>query len=128
MAKHLDYRRSPYSGNGANCVEAATYSSGVSVRDSKDPAGPTIEFTHQQWKLFVNEILNQRPHANSAVTVSAEEIELVYNGERKLTCWHLRSVETGAVLHFTAGERDAFIRGVKDGEFTYPQPPAPAAI
>lgn len=53
MAEDLDYRRSSYTGQGANCVEAAGYDTGVSVRDSKDPAGPTIELTHRQWALFV---------------------------------------------------------------------------
>ena len=117
MAKHLAYRSSSYTGNGANCVEAAAYGDFVSVRDSKDPAGPTIEFTRQQWTQFVDEAVNQRPHVNGAVTVSTEELELTYNGERKQTCWHLHAVESGAVLRFTAGERDAFVRGAKDGEF-----------
>lgn len=127
MAKHLDYRRSSYTGNGANCVEAATHSTGVWVRDSKDPSGPVIEFTHQQWALFVDEILNQRPHVNGAVMVSTEEMELVYHGEPKLTCWHFHAVESGVVLHFTAGERDAFIRGARDGEFADPRTPAAAS-
>lgn len=60
MAEDLVYRRSSYTGNGANCVEAAGYDVGVSVRDSKDPVGPTIEFTHRQWALFIHGTVNQR--------------------------------------------------------------------
>ena len=53
------WRKSSYSSsNGGNCVEvAAVARSGsarvVAVRDSKDPDGPVLAFTHAEWQAFV---------------------------------------------------------------------------
>lgn len=129
----LAFQPSSYTGGGSNCLEAAPYKDGVVIRDSKDPLGPTIEFTHVQWARFVAETRQSRaakrelPSANGAVSTSTEKLELAYHGEAKLTCWHLNALASDAVLHFTAGEKEAFILGVEDGEFTYPQTPPLAA-
>jgi hypothetical protein len=41
-------------GNGGQCVEVATNLPGiVAVRDSKDPNGPKLVFTREQWHGFV---------------------------------------------------------------------------
>ncbi|WP_051717164.1 DUF397 domain-containing protein [Streptomyces megasporus] len=46
--------KSSYSGNqGGNCVEVATGSDAVRVRDSKDKAGGTLAFTPAAWNAFV---------------------------------------------------------------------------
>jgi hypothetical protein len=49
-----DWRKSSYSGtNGGNCVEVARDLPGVvAVRDSKDPAGPALVFTLDDWDRF----------------------------------------------------------------------------
>jgi Domain of unknown function (DUF397) len=47
------WRKSSYSGTGANCVEVRTDTSTVAVRDSKDVAGPELAFTGQAWSAFV---------------------------------------------------------------------------
>jgi hypothetical protein len=40
-------------GNGGNnCVEVAFVPTGVAVRDSKDPSGPALTFTHGEWNAF----------------------------------------------------------------------------
>lgn len=36
-----------------SCVEVASCSCGVQVRDSKDPDGPILDFTHAEWAAFV---------------------------------------------------------------------------
>jgi hypothetical protein len=36
-----------------NCVEAAAIPGGVAVRDSKNPAGPALLFTTDEWDAFV---------------------------------------------------------------------------
>ncbi len=49
------WRKSTRSGgNGGNCVEVADNLPGlVAVRDSKDPAGPTLTFSPTAWGTFV---------------------------------------------------------------------------
>ena len=39
-------------GNG-NCVEVAATDALVGVRDSKDPAGPTLAVTTERWHAFL---------------------------------------------------------------------------
>ncbi|MDQ2877244.1 MAG: DUF397 domain-containing protein [Actinomycetota bacterium] len=40
-------------GNGGNCVEVAANLPGViAVRDSKDPQGPALTFTPDEWAAF----------------------------------------------------------------------------
>jgi hypothetical protein len=49
------WRKSSYSGdNGGDCVEVAGNLPGVvAVRDSKDPAGPALVFTRDEWAEFM---------------------------------------------------------------------------
>jgi Domain of unknown function (DUF397) len=49
------WRKSSWSGsNGGNCVEVATNLPGiVAVRDSKDPDGPKLVFSSEEWDAFV---------------------------------------------------------------------------
>jgi hypothetical protein len=50
------WRKSSYSGgNGGACVEVASNLPGViAVRDSKDPAGPALILTPDQWQAFLS--------------------------------------------------------------------------
>ena len=43
-------RSGPYSDN---CVEVAFVDSAVALRDSKDPTGPVLMFTPEEWLTFV---------------------------------------------------------------------------
>jgi hypothetical protein len=49
-----EWRKSSWSGgNGGDCVEVARNLSGaVAVRDSKDPDGPKLTFTPDEWAAF----------------------------------------------------------------------------
>lgn len=48
------WRTSTRSGSSGNCVEVADNLPGVvAVRDSKDPAGPALIFTPDEWTAFV---------------------------------------------------------------------------
>jgi len=52
-SKFTNWRKSRRSGGGDNCVEVALAPDGaVGVRDSKDPAGPVIEFSASEWVVF----------------------------------------------------------------------------
>ena len=45
--------KSSYSYACGNCVEVQREGSSVSVRDCKDPSGPVLTFTLDQWKAFI---------------------------------------------------------------------------
>jgi hypothetical protein len=48
------WRTSSYSGSGNQCVEvAALTGEHRAVRDSKDPHGPALMFTPDEWRGFV---------------------------------------------------------------------------
>lgn len=51
-------RKSSHSGNnGGTCVEAAGNLPGfVAVRDSKNPTGPALAFTPDEWASFLHQI------------------------------------------------------------------------
>ncbi|GAA3879783.1 DUF397 domain-containing protein [Saccharothrix violaceirubra] len=46
------WRTSSYSGNGEACVEVAPVDDRVAARDSKNPTGPVLTFTADQWRTF----------------------------------------------------------------------------
>lgn len=49
------WRKSSYSSNTGNCVQVARNFPGiVAVRDSKDPDGPVLVFTADEWRAFVS--------------------------------------------------------------------------
>lgn len=51
------WRKSTYSNNGGQCVEVAHAAPGVvAVRDSKDPGGPALAFTPEQWTAFTSTV------------------------------------------------------------------------
>ncbi len=54
----LAWRKSTHSSaEGSNCVEVADLpNGGRAVRDSKNPAGPTLRFPGSEWRIFVAEI------------------------------------------------------------------------
>ncbi|MDG4762984.1 DUF397 domain-containing protein [Solwaraspora sp. WMMD406] len=48
------WRKSSRSGpNCDNCVEVAFVDEAIAVRDSKNPAGPVLIFTADEWDAFV---------------------------------------------------------------------------
>ena len=49
-----EWFKSSYSGTQGDCVEVAWLGSGrVGVRDSKDPAGPALDFAPADWDAFI---------------------------------------------------------------------------
>ncbi len=50
------WRKSTRSQQNGACVEAAFLSTAVAVRDSKDPHGPQLILTKDQWRAFVQEL------------------------------------------------------------------------
>jgi len=59
----LTWRKASYSGsNGGGCVEVAhAFDSAIAVRDSKDPDGPRLAFTADDWRAFLGQVKDARP-------------------------------------------------------------------
>ena len=57
------WRKASYStSSGGNCVEVARASEAVvAVRDSKDPDGPRLAFTADDWRAFLRDVRDERP-------------------------------------------------------------------
>ncbi len=58
MSENLIWVKSTYSGSeGGSCVElAAVPDGGIAVRDSKNPTGPVLRFTTEEWASFMDRI------------------------------------------------------------------------
>jgi hypothetical protein len=51
------WRKSSYSSQSGNCVEAATNPTGmVAVRDSKNPDGPKLLVSTAEWRAFLEDL------------------------------------------------------------------------
>ena len=56
----LRFRKSSFSQYTWNqCVEVAIGTDGVTVRDSKNPSGPVLQFTSEEWNAFVKGVKNE---------------------------------------------------------------------
>jgi hypothetical protein len=55
----MNWRKSRRStSNGGNCVEVASVPGGrrVAARDSKQPAGPVLEYERSEWRRFIAQV------------------------------------------------------------------------
>ena len=53
----MNWIKSSYSTSQDECVEVATLSDGGrAVRDSKDPNGPVLRFTADEWRAFLSRV------------------------------------------------------------------------
>ncbi|WP_406436884.1 DUF397 domain-containing protein [Streptomyces sp. NBC_00631] len=50
----LGFRRSSFcQSNGSGCVEIDRQAQGAVVRSSKNPDGPALHFTEEEWRTFI---------------------------------------------------------------------------
>nr|WP_285495469.1 DUF397 domain-containing protein [Actinomadura sp. NBRC 104425] len=56
MALRSSWRKSSYSDEEFNCVEAASLTTGIAVRDSKDPDGPKLVLGSAAWRALSTDI------------------------------------------------------------------------
>jgi hypothetical protein len=47
------WRKSSRSSGNGQCTEVTALDGLVAVRDSKNPAGPTLTFTPKEWRAFI---------------------------------------------------------------------------
>jgi hypothetical protein len=56
-----EWHKSSHSSQDGNCVEVAANLPGVvAIRDSKDPGGPALVVTREQWRRFVAALRSAR--------------------------------------------------------------------
>jgi hypothetical protein len=81
----------------------------VSIRDSKNPRGPVITITADQWAALLAELTGHAPTgSNGAVTVHTTPAGAI-----------LRAAD-GTTLSYTPGEWRAYLAGVRADEFAVP--------
>jgi hypothetical protein len=54
----LEWRRTSFCGIENACVDVAFASTGIAMRDSKDPVGPVLLFTTAEWAAFLRGVHN----------------------------------------------------------------------
>ena len=55
------WRKSSYSsGSGGQCVEVADFDVAVGVRDSKNPTGPALSFSRDEFAAFIGAVKGGR--------------------------------------------------------------------
>lgn len=136
------WRRSSYSSGGDNCVDIAlsTDASHVRIRDSKAPADPPCVVTAAMWEPLLAAVAGSRPADLPTAASPGDKASLRTSGELAEAPWQQAGPEAeyafvdqvdgatyvvfrqaAAMLVFTMAEWDAFVAGVRDGEFTLVQ-------
>jgi hypothetical protein len=54
LAKAQWFKSSFSGGNDDNCVEVAFLGPDIAVRDSKDPSGPALIYSIEEWTAFMS--------------------------------------------------------------------------
>jgi Domain of unknown function (DUF397) len=50
------WRKSSYSTQNGSCVEVANHAGAVAVRDSKNPHGPALIVSRDEWASFITRV------------------------------------------------------------------------
>jgi hypothetical protein len=58
LLHHSAWRKSSRSGGEGQCIETTSTRGHIFVRDSKNPAGPTLACNYIDWSVFLSAIKN----------------------------------------------------------------------
>lgn len=93
----LTWRKSSYSSNGGECVEASSDDHGVNVRDTTDRAGGMLTVSASAWTAFTSEVKAGRQDIPAALHPSERHLrkgvlvchssERVSNTVRRCSWW-----------------------------------------
>jgi hypothetical protein len=75
---HLSWRKASFSTADGQCVEVARAQDLIAIRDSKNPDGPMLRFTMDQWKKFLAVVKDRRMRI-AAISVEFGEAKDVEN-------------------------------------------------
>jgi hypothetical protein len=53
---NVEWRKSTYSTDQGNCVEAASVPDAIAIRDSKNPNGPNLAFAPESWEAYTSHV------------------------------------------------------------------------
>jgi hypothetical protein len=101
--------------DSAACVEVRFVGGRVEVRDSKQPDGPVLAYSLDEWQYLVDVVKRDGWWLPAFLRVDDGRVDLV-----------LPRVGGTAVLTVDRGDWDAFLAGVVDGEFDVERLSAPA--
>ncbi|MEV0759590.1 DUF397 domain-containing protein [Nocardia sp. NPDC050435] len=109
--------KSSYSNDGQGCVEICFDGERVLIRDSKytgEPSQqPAIAVSASQWDSVLALVLSMEPGASGGVKLALHE-----DGGALFTGPSAGNSEQDVKLVYNLTEWDAFLKGIKDGEFT----------
>jgi Domain of unknown function (DUF397) len=133
VRKFGPWNRSLYSSDGDNCVDGTA----VWVRDSKAPADPPCALTAAAWEPLLVAASNSVPADVRPDVVCGDKADVRSSLTLTAAVWQPAGPEAAyafvdytdgatyvalragtVVLLFTMAEWDAFVAGVRDGEFT----------
>lgn len=102
----------------ANCVEVAADGGRVLLRDSKQPDGPVVELSPDQWDAFRRMALTWRRGGSIArVLLDGVTFMLLPSLEDGVAVWVRYPPGSVGRLHFTTAEWDAFVASLRAGQF-----------
>ncbi|MGI8328762.1 DUF397 domain-containing protein [Actinomadura scrupuli] len=98
------WHKSSHSTVNGECVEAAAM---ILIRNSNDPAGPTIACTPEDWRTFLGQVRTSDYDTAGPFTIT-------HRADRSVSIRYL----TGTEITYTAAEWQAFEQGVRTSDFT----------
>ena len=110
------FRKAIASVNNRKCVEVAIEADCVAVKDSKDTTDSIVYFSRDQWTIFIAAARNGTfDYQATPVNINQTGFDMTINQDGMV---HIKNSLDPEVTHkYTQGEWEAFLDGVRNGEF-----------